>query len=200
VESVPADLSVLGVFGEWLFDVDGAFRMKIFVSFSLALLLVSTKVYSADVSGQNAKLSVYCNTKHSALDGTTVKRNFFIVFRDKNVVVGADRIFFGGAKFYFDEGYSSEAKFLVSNRRKKFTAYKKEDFEKRNLVFLREGGYFLSISNLEAEKTNATFNLKINPTGLVAPRITDWEGQCRQLGFEDRMLSSQLQSLENASK
>jgi hypothetical protein len=174
--------------------------MMKFVSLILAIFLVSTKVYSAEVSRENAEPRAYCNTKHSTLDGSTVQRNFFIVFRDTNVVVGADRIFFGGAKFYFDDGYSSEAKFLVSNRRKKFTTYKKEDFERRNLVFLNEGGYFLSISKLKAEKTNATFDLKINPTGLVAQRITDWEGQCRQFGFEDSMLSSQLQSLESASK
>jgi hypothetical protein len=174
--------------------------MKIFAFLIPSILLVSTKVCFADVSEQNPESKVYCNTEHSAPDGGAVQRNFFIVFRDKNVVVGPDRIFFGGAKFYFDDGYSSEAKFLVSNRRKRLTSYKKEDFEKRNLVFLKEGGYFLSISNLDAEKANATFDLKINPTGLVAPRITDWEGQCRQFGLEDSRLLSQLQSLENASK
>ena len=47
MEGVSADLVVLGVFGEWVFDVDGAFRMKMFSTIALLVLAGCSPLQSA---------------------------------------------------------------------------------------------------------------------------------------------------------
>jgi hypothetical protein len=74
VENIPADFAVLGVFGEWLFDVEGAFRMKSSVQLSLIAALIIATPASAEPkdrwwSGWGMGISEY---GWSGSDGTSI--------------------------------------------------------------------------------------------------------------------------------
>jgi hypothetical protein len=188
------------VSGEWVFDVEGAFRMRYITFTSLIFALFLMKPDPAHAKEINAVPIFYCTTKHTGTDGQFVNQDFFIKFNDVNVVVKKDMIFFGGSKFFFLDGYIANSMFSVSNRKKKFVNYDRDDFERRSHIDVKEGGYTLSISNLDSDKLNATFNIRIKPTGLVFSRIEDWGGECRQLGSEDNELLAVLQSLEKVAQ
>ena len=133
-----------------------------------------------------------CETQHSDSAGALVSRKVYILFPSSDVVGRDGRVFFGGANFYFEDGYVGRSSFLVENPN--FESYSREEFERRNLIFLNEGAYYLSTSDIEANAPRATFNIHIRPTGLVETRILDWNGTCTQISATEDEIYISLQS------
>ena len=130
-----------------------------------------------------------CETQHSVRAGGTVSRKFYILFPSSDVIGRDGRVFFGGAILYFEDGYVGRSSFLFENSN--IESYSREEFERRNLVFLNEGAYYLSTSNTVANTPRANFNISVRPTGLAEPRILDWNGACTQISaIEDEVYIS----------
>ena len=152
--------------------------------------------HAADASetSQKADPVMRCETAYSDTNGAIVKINFYIRFPDLNVVGADERVFFGGSKFYFSDGGVKNSSFLFDNP--SFESYNRDEFERRNLIFISEGPYYLSTSNMEANKPKATFDIHIRRTGLASTKRENWNGTCQQISIKDDALFIELQSME----
>ncbi len=183
-----------------IFQNKRAFRLMMYRILLATLTFVMAQISHASADEHSPLPTMRCETHHSDGNKVNIERDFYIVFNDINVIVKGDRIFFGGAKFYFLDGYVTTSQFRTKSYNYRIDRYRREDFELRNTLFVKEGVYFLSTSNLEANKPLATFDIHIRPTGLALPRIEDWRGGCVQISASGETVLNKLRAEKEAQK